>query len=456
MKIQLQHIIGLFLYCLPFLSSGQDTTIYSNPVAPFVSTSPADSLTKQISASRVFNKYFFGFSLYDPSTNTPICEFQSDKYFIPASNTKLLTLYAALNILPDNMTSLRYTVKGDTLIFWGTADPWLLNSKLPYQSNVINFLKSRSEHLYFSSSNYLDQPYGQGWMWDDYDSRFQPEKSPLPLYGNLMSVKANNNELTISPPYFKQLVKDISELGYTKPPIKRQLGDNTIEYNYKTIPYSGVRREIPFRCNDSLIATLLSDTLNKEVGVWTSLDYPYPGLPYVSGGETNTLLKEMMQESDNFIAEQLLLACSDKLFYNIQTEKTTDYVNKILLYDLPDEPIWADGSGLSRYNLMTPRSMVKLLQKIYDKAGEERIINLFAVGGRSGTIKDRYRNPEGRAPYIYAKTGTLANVHALSGYIFTRSGKMLIFSFMNNNFRGSLGSIKDEMEKTLETIYYLF
>ena len=127
------------------------------------------------------------------------------------------------------------------------------------------------------------------------------------------------------------------------------------------------------------------------------------------------------------------------------------YVLRYHLSDLPDEPKWADGSGLSRYNLLTPRSLVALLDKIQEELPRERLLSIFPAGGVSGTLRTDYRN--GDKPYVYAKTGTLRNNHCLSGYLLTRKGRFLIFSFMNNNFTTSTSAIRKEMEKVLRQVY---
>jgi len=125
-------------------------------------------------------------------------------------------------------------------------------------------------------------------------------------------------------------------------------------------------------------------------------------------------------------------------------------MKKNYLNDLPDKPIWMDGSGLSRYNLFTPRSIVRLWEKIYQRVPQERLFSVIATGGKTGTLKNAYKNAQ---PYIYGKSGTLSNNHNLSGFIVTKKGRILIFSFMNNNHPASSNVVRDEMEKLLKSLY---
>ena len=89
---------------------------------------------------------------------------------------------------------------------------------------------------------------------------------------------------------------------------------------------------------------------------------------------------------------------------------------------LKDPLIWVDGSGVSRYNLITSRNLI-CLRSIYKKIRWKGVSNLFPVGGISGTIKDYYKSKN--KPFIYAKTGTLRNNHNLSGFLMENQKKFI-------------------------------
>ena len=101
------------------------------------------------------------------------------------------------------------------------------------------------------------------------------------------------------------------------------------------------------------------------------------------------------------------------------------------------------------------RSLVAVLNMIQQILPRERLLNIFSAGGVNGTIKDNYRNPDGYrdTPYIFAKTGTLRNNHNLSGYLISKKGNLLIFSFMHNNYTGSMSALRKEMERVLREVY---
>ncbi|MEM8762997.1 MAG: D-alanyl-D-alanine carboxypeptidase, partial [Bacteroidota bacterium] len=105
--------------------------------------------------------------------------------------------------------------------------------------------------------------------------------------------------------------------------------------------------------------------------------------------------------------------------------------------------------GLSRYNLFTPMSFVQILQKLQQEIPEERLLTLFPNWTINGTVA----RPNPAVHFIYAKSGSMGNVYNLSGYLKTKSGKILIFSFMNNHFRIPSAVVRQKMYQTLEELH---
>ena len=415
-------------------------------------------LQMMVESSEVFSSNVTGFVLFDPQTDSTLFSLNGNKYFTPASNTKLFTLYAGLKALPDNLRALEYVIRGDSLIFWGTGDPSFLHRE--YGSDTVyDFLKNSSEDLYYSDHHFDDEPLGAGWSWDDYNSYYSAEKSPFPIYGNMVQftfeniefnrIKKNGGQYKITPKVFQKRINEQS--GENRSGLFRERIGNQFEYfpQADTTTYDILK---PFHYTPELITEMLSDTLGKPVE-YIELEKPSDSEVLYSV-PADTAYKRMLQPSDNFIAEQLILMIASERGEPLNTEKVIEYITDNHLADLPDEPQWADGSGLSRYNMFTPRSIVRLLQKIDNEfESDEQMYGLFPAGGESGTIQNWYAHREGKEPYVFSKTGTLMNNHCLSGFIVTESGQKLIFSFMNNHYVTSSSVVKEEMEKVLWYIY---
>lgn len=386
-----------------------------------------------------------GFVLYDPETKAYIYEHNPDKYFTSLSNTKILTFYTGLVLLGDQIPAMQYMINGDSLIFWGTGDPSFLNRNVVKDSKVFNFLHGSEQSLYYSSSNYKNPRLGPGWAWDDYQYTFSAERSPFPVYGNTYTVsKSNNtNRLQIDVPYFKRYFY-LGDSTSNSKPIHRKLDNNETLYSPKNTAF---KQGVPFHYSDYLLTKLLSDTLKKSV---TYINKKKPrSAKTLFSVPTDSLYKKMMQNSDNFIAEQLMIVASSTISDSLNTQKVIDHMQETYLYDMPDEPVWKDGSGLSRYNLMTPKTIVTLWEKIFSEVEKERLFSLLAAGGKSGTLKEYYKADQ---PYIFGKTGTMKNNHNLSGFLITSKGKLLIFAYMNNNYTVPSSEIKSSMERFLQEV----
>jgi D-alanyl-D-alanine carboxypeptidase/D-alanyl-D-alanine-endopeptidase (penicillin-binding protein 4) len=163
---------------------------------------------------------------------------------------------------------------------------------------------------------------------------------------------------------------------------------------------------------------------------------------------TDSVLKPMMHSSDNFFAEQVLLMVSHKFNISISDERVIDTLLKTDFKNLPQKPGWVDGSGLSRYNLFSPQDLVFVLNEMKNDFGIERIKNLFPTGNE-GTLVNYYVSESG---YIFAKTGTLSGVIALSGFLYTKKNKLLIFSVLVNNHRASGTQVRRAVERFIENL----
>lgn len=411
----------------------------------------APELASLFNDSEVLSSHFVGFKLYDPNTKEVLYEQHADKYFTPASNTKLYTMYAALTLLGDSIPALRYVERGDSLVFWGTGDPSLLNPEFG-ESRVLDFLRSAGKQLYYATGNYTGNPFGRGWEWDDYAYYYQPEIHSMPVYGNLVNFKAaNGGGIQVTPAFFApylQLDDTMREQRFT---IRRDKHDNTFRYNGQAVPAT-LNRSAPFKTSDQLLAALLSDTLRRQVQL-TRMTLP-PDARIVYSHPLDTVLQAMMLPSDNHIAEQLLLVCAaTHIGQELDADSIRRYIVDMHLHDLPQRPEWHDGSGLSRYNLFSPASMVRLLEKLQEVVpDEERLLALFPAGGVSGTLERVYPTRNGR-PFVWAKTGTLSNNHNQSGYLVTKTGRKLIYSFMNNNYVRPVAEVRQEMARVITAIH---
>ncbi len=399
-----------------------------------------------IDTSRVFAQNFTGVAIYDADAKKTLFERNADRYFTPASNTKLFTYYACIKTLGDSIPALRYIIKGDSLIFWGTGDPTFFHHDLK-NTRVFEFLKSyrTSKRLFYSDGNFTNTSMGAGWAWDDFNDYYSAEISPLPMYGNIVRVNIDKETFKLQPTIFENSFYKKDE-GST---ITRLQTDNVFFLPKTMLQKNNYTQDIPYKTFSGLTQQLLMDTLKRNVSI---LHIPVSkDARTIYSMASEDVYRPMMQESDNMLAEHLLLLCGATLKDSINSSFVIKSITEKYLQDLPDVPKWVDGSGLSRYNLFTPRSIIKLLEKIHAEVPQQRLFSILPVGGQSGTLKNGYKNTD--KPFIFAKTGSLGGVYNLSGYLVTKKGKTLLVSFMNNNFNQSTTKVRKEVEKILTWIY---
>ncbi|MEO7923713.1 MAG: D-alanyl-D-alanine carboxypeptidase [Chitinophagaceae bacterium] len=392
--------------------------------------------TKALQAAHV------GISIFDPSTNKYLYNYQGDKYFVPASNTKIPTCYAAMKYLGDSLVGLKYNLtKEGVILFEGTGDPTFLNAEYKSQP-VFEFLK---QGIFFSigtSGLFPIEPLGSGWSWNDYEEAYMAQRSSLPIYGNIMRIKwLKNDSVIVEPSFFRENIHWVGHPSNQGFDLKKSWDDNNVILNPGKTKY----KELPFRPDSETVTGLLGDTLEKKI-LYNPNNEQINLSKIIHSQPTDSLLKPMMHRSDNFFAEQSLLMVSNELLGVMNDEKIIDTLLKTDFKDLPQKPRWADGSGLSRYNLFTPQDFVAILNKMKNEFGMERIKVILPTGGE-GTISSYYKADSG---YIYGKTGTLSGVVAFSGFLYTKKGKLLIFSTLVNNHQASATEVRRAIEKFLQ------
>ncbi len=429
-RLLIPIIFGAFVWmgCAPVKKL--DAPAEANPLAQFL-TVP------------VIAHAHAGVLVVDAQTGDTLAAHQPHKYFVPASNTKLWSMYAGLKYLGDSLVGGWISPINDSVVYFkSNGDPSFLHRD--YSSQPL-----RDKLQQYKTVKWVNPMqsgfYGSGWAWNDYEATYSAPRSSMPLYGNEVHFSLENGRLVSEP--------EVVARFFT---------------NHK----SGDRYPDGFALSRSFDGSLFWADTGRQKTAATTL-YPSPLFSSTLAGmilgnlweispepaainwqpvytqPTDSVLRPMMQRSDNHFAEQTLLMAGQKLNGSLNDRRA---INKLLETDLagmPDAPRWADGSGLSRYNMFSPADYIWLLDKISKEFPQERINHILPTGGQ-GTLRTLYQDLSGK---IHAKTGTLNNVVALSGYLDTRQGKKLLFSVLVNNHNGQANEVRKTIEVFLTEMH---
>ena len=387
-------------------------------------------------ADTIFRNAHVGISVYDPVARKYLVSHQADKYFVPASNVKIATCYAAMKYLKHILPGIKYYENDTAIYIIPTGDPTFLHRDFPVQP-VFDFLKKQSKKIYISNSNWKAKELGRGWSWDDFSDEYMVERSAFPVYGNTLKwvqEKLRSNDISseesfsiYSDPEVNWKVKFETDSGRGVFKVTRDRFQNIFYVMQGNEPKKEV--VVPFVVNGlSSALELLADTLGKAVIINNNFFLTDPQQRVVWSQPIDSVLRPMMYNSDNFFSEQLLLMVSEQKTGVLSDEAIIDSITS----KLKNKVEWVDGSGLSRYNLFSPNAFVEILDSMRVEFGMERLRNIFPSGD-SGTLKGYYISDNGR---IYAKTGSMGGVLTLSGYLYAKNNRLLIFSVMVNNYTG--------------------
>ncbi len=386
-----------------------------------------------------------GVSVYEPATGKYLYNYNADKNFMPSSNVKLFSLYAGMKYLGDSLVGIRYLQTDSTISIIPTGDPTLLHPDFNTQP-VFNFLKNTTATIHLRQHYFKPTAYGNGWAWNDYPDYYMAERSPFPVYGNCITFITKKNAVQTIPQNLSSFPVVISNqeknLSTT---VKRDFFTN----NFNALLDNKTNETVitPFITSLPLAAKLLSDSLKKNIEIVIT-DTIVTNVKTVYSRPVDSLFKPMIYHSDNFFAEQTLLMASNAKLGYMSDEAMIDTLLATDLKDIPTKPRWIDGSGLSRYNLFSPKDFIYILDKLQNEFGLDRMKRILPTGGQ-GTLSSYYLMDKG---FIYAKTGSMSNNVSLSGYLITKNNKLLLFSVMINNYDGGGRAGRKAIEKFIHSI----
>ena len=342
-------------------------------------------------------------------------------FMTPASNLKILSVLGSIYV-GDTIPVIKYNFSNDTLSISPTGYPLLSHPK--YQNKELEKFVDSFNHIEYNLSNTDLIKYGPAWAWDDLSYYFQAERSPMPIFGNVVQIiKKENGDLILTPNNFK------INLDYNqKEKINRALDENVFTVNPSLIKLGDTIYH-PFISSNKVIVDLLRNSL--KISVSQSNNKP-DNYKVLNIDDVDEIYSIILKKSDNLISESLVANISFRINDTISVNKGLDIIENSFKKSISNQMELFDGSGLSRYNLITPEALVNSLERIYLSIGLERVKRIFP---NNFIIEDN-------EDFVWGKTGTLKNNYNYSGYIITNKGKRYVFSIMINHFTEDLDKIK--------------
>jgi len=435
------------------------------------------------------DKGFWGVLITDAATGEILYARNAGNYFTPASDAKLFTTALALATLGPEYrvrTTISTTgtldangvLNGD-LVLTGRGDANLSNRKFPYEKKierdgssekalaaladavVAGGVKEIEGGVVVDDSLFQLERFPSGWTVDDMLWSYGAAVSAIAVNDNTFTVDLRAGEregdaatFTVEPATdfytIENSVRTSARGSEEKPAVVREPGSRVIRLS-GSLPVGAQPRHLTIAIEEpaEYAAALLARLLEaRGVQIHGATRARHSGDPALTGanGSTETILAErtsgplaeeirhVNKNSLNLHAELLLLLAAHEKSGAAAREDAVkfaaDFYKAAGIAD--GDVVLTDGSGLSRRDLVTPRAIVQLLNYAATQSWGEIYRSSLPIAGEDGTLSDRMKNTaaEGR---VFAKTGTVEHVVALSGYATTTRGARVIFSILGNN-----------------------
>lgn len=423
-----------------------------------------------------------------PSSRRTLYNRNAQKYFVPASNAKVLTTAAVLHSLGSQFRTSTSVYRVNTqpnlvvLRVVGRGDPSITDASLQALAQQLSQQGIRRiDRLIADASYFQGEATPLTWEWGDaqvgygasitglmvnqnaIDLQLYPQAIGQPLRVqwedplDAVGWRIENRSVTVddTQPEFLDVGRDLGrpilqvkgqlQAGAPPEPVAVAVLDPT-QHFLRHFQRSLATQQI-------LVARMLSEPAPHDVAGIELASLNSPPLA--------ELLAETNQASNNLYAEALLrlLGVNDS---TAQTDPANTLATAerglVALRDAltqlgvdPEGYRLVDGSGLSRHNLVSPEALVQTLQAIARTPEANVYRASLPVAGVSGTLQGRFQNTAAQG-IVQAKTGTLSGVTALSGYVNSRAYDPLVFSIIVNHSEQSSSALRqlvDEMVVTL-------
>ena len=397
----------------------------------------------------------------------------ADRYFVPASNVKLLTTAAALSSLGPNFT-IRTSVYGQTnggpLQIIGRGDPTFGDDQLNVLTGQLKNQGVQTVSNLLGNDTYFAGPtVNPNWEWEDVQAGYGAPANSLIL-------NANEHGLTLYP----QAVGQPLRVQWDDPALQSQWQIENFSRSVGTgqPEYVDIGRDLSrpiLHVYGQLIAGAAPETASVAVpnpaayftdrlrqnlrrqGIsvgQTGLTTTTPSGPELAAVTSPPLAQWIVRtnrNSKNIYAEAMLKSLGAKDPVDATAAGITAVETILQRVGVgPDLYSMVDGSGLSRHNLATPQAFVDTLQAMARSAHADTYRKSLAVAGNSGTLRNRLRGVR-----FIGKTGAVSHNASLSGYLEPPNYEPLVLSVMINNLnqRGSvLRRTIDDIVRTVDQL----
>ena len=416
-----------------------------------------------------------GIKMVSIKSGKTLYELNSEKLFTPASNIKLFTLATALHYLGENhVFKTRVYKYKDNLILKGSGDPDLSVKELDSLAYRTSKFISTVDTLFLDASQMDSTYYGNGWMWDEGSWWYA---APV----NALSLNDNCIDFIISPGKLGKPanVKTYPETNYISYLNNSKTVRQTNNFKKISIIRDWKNKKNNFTISGNLHPNAIPDTLRRNIenpSLYTGTIFKKLLKKYgVSVKQVSTLFtnkkgnqiashsskgllhssKNLMNESDNLTAELFIKKIgsinNNQGNWKNGLSKMKSFLNDSVGIDTTQIRI-ADGSGLSRYNLVNASEITKFLEWIFKSQYKKDFISCLPNGGmKKGTMENRLNTAGER---IRVKTGGLSGITNISGYIFSKKYGPIAFSILTSGYVGNSNPFRALQDNIiLSTLY---